>query len=78
LYELSIKTELGNGTAVPRGRVNLPREAKPKGEDKILVFAEGRHAEDAKNAGAHIVGGTELIEGVSPLLSCLKASTNIK
>ncbi|KAF9531848.1 ribosomal protein L1-like protein [Crepidotus variabilis] len=64
LYELFVKTEIGNGTAVPRGRVNLPREAKSKGEDKILVFAEGRLAEDAKNAGAHIVGGPELIEGI--------------
>lgn len=53
--------------AVPRGRVNLPREAKPKSEEKILVFAEGRLAEVAKKAGAHIVGGEELIDGV-----CLK------
>lgn len=50
--------------AVPKGRVNLPREAKPKTEDKILVFAEGRQAEEAKKAGAHIVGGPELIDGV--------------
>jgi large subunit ribosomal protein L1 len=64
LYELVIKTEIGNGTAVPRGRVNLPREAKPKAEDKILVFAEGRLADEAKKAGAHIVGGPELVEGV--------------
>ncbi|KAF9486378.1 ribosomal protein L1 [Pholiota conissans] len=63
-YELYVKTEVGNGVAVPRGRVNLPREAKPKAEDKILVFAEGRQAEDAKRAGAHIVGGPELIEGI--------------
>jgi len=64
LYELVIKTEIGNGTAVPRGRVNLPREAKPRAEDKILVFAEGRSADEAKKAGAHIVGGPELVEGV--------------
>jgi len=64
LYELVIKTEIGNGTAVPRGRVNLPREAKPRAEDKILVFAEGRLADEAKKAGAHIVGGPELIEGI--------------
>ena len=64
LYELYVKTEIGNGAAVPRGRVNLPREAKSKDEGKILVFAEGRQAEDAKRAGAHIVGGIELIEGV--------------
>jgi large subunit ribosomal protein L1 len=53
-----------NGVAVPKGRVNLPREAKPMNEDKILVFAEGRQAEEAKKAGAHIIGGTELIDGV--------------
>jgi large subunit ribosomal protein L1 len=64
LYELVIKTELGNGTAVPRGRVNLPREAKPRAEDKILVFAEGRLADEARKAGAHIVGGLELADGV--------------
>ncbi|KAF8665507.1 hypothetical protein AX16_000522 [Volvariella volvacea WC 439] len=63
-YELFIKTELGNGVAVPKGRVNLPREAKPTTEGKILVFAEGRQAEEAKKAGAHIVGGPELIDGV--------------
>jgi len=59
-----VKTEIGNGTAVPRGRVNLPREAKAKPEEKILVFADGRQAEEAKKAGADIVGGTELIDGV--------------
>lgn len=63
-YELFIKTEMKNGVAVPKGRVNLPREAKPKSEDKILVFAEGRQAEEAKKAGAHIVGGPELIDAV--------------
>ncbi len=69
LYELFVKTEVGNGTAVPRGRVNLPRDAKPKAEDKILVFAEGRLADEAKKAGAHIVGGPELIDGVSHSMS---------
>jgi len=64
-YELYIKTEIKNGVAVPKGRVSLPREPKPKSEDKILVFAEGRLAEEAKKAGAHIVGGPELIEGVA-------------
>ena len=63
-YELYVKTEIKNGVAVPKGRVNLPREAKAKTEDKILVFAEGRLAEEAKKAGAHIVGGPELVEGV--------------
>lgn len=68
-YELSIKTEIKSGVAVPKGRVNLPREAKPRAEDRILVFAEGRQAEEAKKAGAHIIGGTELIDGVSHHIS---------
>ncbi|KAL1703773.1 ribosomal protein L1-like protein [Schizophyllum commune] len=64
-YELFVKTTLGSGMAVPKGRVSLPREAKPPKEDKILVFAEGKKAEEARKAGAHIVGGTELIEGIA-------------
>ncbi|KAJ3571558.1 hypothetical protein NP233_g3677 [Leucocoprinus birnbaumii] len=63
-YELFIKTEIKSGVAVPKGRVNLPRDAKPRTEDKILIFAEGRQAEEARKAGAHIVGGTELIDGI--------------
>ena len=54
---------------MPKGRVNLPREAKPRAQEKILVFAEGRQAEEAKKAGAHIVGGPELIDGVRTLCS---------
>lgn len=50
--------------AIPKGRVNLPREPKAKPEDIILVFAEGRLADEAKKAGAHIVGGLELVEQV--------------
>lgn len=38
----------------------------------MCVFAEGRQADDAKRAGAHFVGGIELIEGVRipPLPVC--------
>ena len=61
--------------AVPKGRVSLPREAKPPKEDKILVFAEGKKAEEARKAGAHIVGGTELIEGVRWI--CLRPGLHI-
>lgn len=57
------------GTTIPKGRINLPREAKPKKEDKILVFADGKLAKEARDAGAHFVGGEEMIEGVSPLVS---------
>jgi len=63
-FELFVKTQMKSGVAVPKGRVTLPRDAKPKSEDKILVFAEGRQAEEAKRAGAHVVGGPELIEAV--------------
>ncbi len=59
---------------MPKGRVNLPREAKTQTEDKVLVFAEGRQAEEAKKAGAHIVGGTELIDSVSCSLLCREFS----
>ncbi|THV06573.1 ribosomal protein L1 [Dendrothele bispora CBS 962.96] len=64
VYELYIKTEMGNGVAVPKGRFKLPKEVKAQAEDHVLVFAEGRLAEEAKKAGAHIVGGLELIEGI--------------
>lgn len=52
------------GSTIPKGRINLPREPKAKAKDRILVFAEGRAAEDAKRAGADIVGGAELVDGV--------------
>jgi large subunit ribosomal protein L1 len=52
------------GSAIPKGRVSLPREPKPKPKDKVLVFADGKAAEEAKRAGADIVGGPELVEGV--------------
>lgn len=64
-YELQIRTVVGSGMAIPKGRVNLPREPKAKPEDIILVFAEGRLADEAKKAGAHIVGGLELVEQVA-------------
>ncbi|KAJ6623096.1 ribosomal protein L1-like protein [Mycena sp. CBHHK59/15] len=73
-YELFVKTDLrGGGIAVPKGRINMPREPKPRPEDTILVFAEGRQAEEAKRAGAHIVGSTELIDGI--LNNRIKAKT---
>ena len=63
-YELVIKTLLGRNSAVPRGRISLPYAPKPAKADRILVFAEGRAADDAKRAGADIVGGAELVDGV--------------
>ena len=50
-YELVVKTEMGKGSTIPKGRFNLPRETKAKERDHILVFAEGRQAEEAKKAG---------------------------
>ena len=56
---------MGRGMAIPKGRINLPREAKIKTKDRVFVFAEGRQAEEAKRAGAEFVGGTDLIDAVS-------------
>jgi large subunit ribosomal protein L1 len=56
------------GVAVPKGRVTLPREAKLKTQETILVFAEGRQADEARKSGAHIVGGPELIDSVCPIV----------
>ncbi|KAI9511725.1 ribosomal protein L1 [Russula earlei] len=64
-YELTIKTAMPRGSAIPKGRVSLPREPKAKPKDKILVFADGKAADEAKRAGADIVGGAELVEGVA-------------
>jgi len=71
-YELVIKTEMKTGTAIPKGRINLPREAKTKTQDRILVFAEGRQADEAKKAGAHVVGGPELVDAVSILVQFMQ------
>jgi len=63
-YELVVKTEMTKGTTIPKGRFSLPREAKSQSRDRILVFAEGKIAEEARKAGADIVGGPELVDGV--------------
>ena len=63
---------MSKGTTIPKGRFNLPRATKEQEtKDRILVFAEGRIADEAKKAGADVVGGPELIEAVSALLLCL-------
>jgi large subunit ribosomal protein L1 len=66
-YELVIKCRLDRGMAIPKGRINLPIDTGARRQDRILVFAEGRDAEAAKKAGADIVGGLELADGVCPL-----------
>jgi len=63
-YELVVKTAMIKGTTIPKGRFNLPRETKEGNKDRVLVFAEGQQAEEAKRAGADIVGGLDLIEGL--------------
>jgi len=63
-YELVVKTAMTKGTTIPKGRFSLPREAKEQTRDRILVFAEGKQAEEARKAGADIVGGLELVDGV--------------
>ncbi|KZT72932.1 ribosomal protein L1 [Daedalea quercina L-15889] len=63
-YELVIKTLLTKGTAIPKGRYSLPRQTKEVSQDRILVFAEGKIADEAKRAGADIVGGQELVDGI--------------
>ena len=52
-----------------QSRAPLPREAEPKGEERTLVFLEGQQAEELWKAGAHIVGGPELVEVVRSVLS---------
>ena len=47
-YELVVKTEMGKGSTIPKGRFDLPRQTKEQSKDRILVFAEGRQAEEAK------------------------------
>ncbi|KAF8140658.1 ribosomal protein L1-like protein [Boletus edulis] len=64
-YELIIRTAMSRGAPIPTGRINLPREAKPRKEYRILVFADGRQADEAKKAGAHVVGGLELVDAVA-------------
>jgi large subunit ribosomal protein L1 len=46
-----------------RGTVNLPHGTGKTA--RVLVFANGDKAEDARNAGADVVGGDELIERVN-------------
>lgn len=62
-YELHIKTQFTRGQAPLRGRIALPRDPRTRGET-VLVFADGKAAQEAIAAGAAHVGGEELIPGV--------------
>ncbi len=59
--ELSIKVNLKKGQTV-RDTLVLPHQFK--GEKKVLVFAKGEKAEEAKEAGATYVGDTDLVEKI--------------
>ncbi|KAI8147963.1 ribosomal protein L1-like protein [Fennellomyces sp. T-0311] len=60
--EAHVQCKIEKSTPLIRGSVVLPRSIKQ--EATVLVFATGKQAEDAKAAGAHFVGGQELIEKV--------------
>ncbi|KAI8377931.1 ribosomal protein L1-like protein [Radiomyces spectabilis] len=60
--EAHIQCKIEKSTPLIRGSIVLPKNIKQ--EATILVFATGKHAEEARNAGAHYVGGEELIEQV--------------
>jgi len=63
--ELSLTVNMGEGKAkigTLKGLLHLP---KPVGKAQvILVFAEGKAAEEAREAGADIVGGMDVVKQV--------------
>ena len=54
-----------------QGSSDLASGGETQSEETILVFTEGRQADEANRAGAHIVGGLELVDDVSTLLMWL-------
>ncbi|OBZ82195.1 50S ribosomal protein L1 [Choanephora cucurbitarum] len=60
--EAHVQCKIEKSTPLIRGSLVLPKSIKQ--EATILVFATGKKAEEAKLAGAHFVGGEELIEKV--------------
>ncbi|KAF3927272.1 hypothetical protein ABW20_dc0109566 [Dactylellina cionopaga] len=61
-YDVAVKIyTLKNGPTV-KNRVRLPKAVKT--DIKICVFAEGKHADAAKLAGASVVGTTEIWEQI--------------
>ncbi|CAG8504576.1 9018_t:CDS:2 [Funneliformis caledonium] len=61
--ELHVKTKLEKGKAPIRGSISLPKSIAKK--VSWMVFAKGAKAEEAKAAGAHVVGGEELIAEIT-------------
>ncbi|CAG8612613.1 11018_t:CDS:2 [Ambispora gerdemannii] len=62
-YELHIKCKLDKGAIPIRGSVLLPTPLIKS--TSILVFASGPLVNEAKNAGASLVGGEELIDDIA-------------
>lgn len=60
--EAHVQCKIEKSTPLIRGSIVLPKSIKQ--EATILVFATGKKAEEAKAAGAHFVGGEEMIEKV--------------
>ncbi|CAO3668224.1 unnamed protein product [Umbelopsis vinacea] len=60
--EMHVQCKIEKSTPPIRGSIILPRGVKQ--EASILVFAEGKKAEEARAAGATYVGGQELVEQV--------------
>ncbi|CAH8385349.1 unnamed protein product [Eruca vesicaria subsp. sativa] len=54
--------EKGRSELIVRGTLALPHSVKK--DVRVAFFAEGSDAEDAKAAGADVVGGLELIEEI--------------
>ncbi|CAI2179211.1 3301_t:CDS:10 [Funneliformis geosporum] len=61
--ELHVKTKLEKGKAPIRGSISLPKSIAKK--VSWMVFAKGTKAEEAKAAGAHVVGAEELIAEIT-------------
>ncbi|CEI92853.1 Putative 50S ribosomal protein L1 [Rhizopus microsporus] len=60
--EAHVQCKIEKSTPLIRGSLVLPKSIKQ--EPTVLVFATGKKAEEAKAAGAQIVGGEELIEQI--------------
>ncbi|OZJ02429.1 hypothetical protein BZG36_04461, partial [Bifiguratus adelaidae] len=61
-YEIHVQCKIEKSTPLIRGSVMLPKGLKD--ESKVLVFAEAKKAEEARQAGAAYVGGADLIDQV--------------
>ncbi|RUS19469.1 ribosomal protein L1-like protein [Endogone sp. FLAS-F59071] len=61
--EMHLECKIEKSTPPIRGSIILPNSLAQESV-RILVFAEGNKAEEARAAGAQIVGGAELIEQI--------------